>query len=205
MGTNRHGRWGERQLICDYTFSVTDGTTTWRISVVDVDLNDDIDLNDTVGSENEDGYFLVSPDGLPPPGTNLTTGSITKNDDNLAWCSGGLFFGRCQDRHAQRSLRCGNSDQRHLVLTAHDGPQRIRLAGTTTVAAQGAQAPIVITAGTLGNTENLVVSSQNCIPLSDWRADLLYGQDEVLVRPVDLLNIDGVYRHIGGMVTYCQI
>lgn len=92
-----------------------------------------------------------------------------------------------------------------LVLTANDRVQPLRWAGATTVAAQGAQTPIVITAGTLGNTENLVVSSQNCILLSDWRAELLYGQDEVLVRPVDLLNIDGVYRHTGGMVTYCQI
>lgn len=91
------------------------------------------------------------------------------------------------------------------MLTANDGVQPLRWAGATTVAAQGAQAPIVITAGMLGNTGNLVVSPQHCILLSDWRAELLYGQDEVLVRPVDLLNIDGVYRDIGGMVTYCQI
>jgi len=71
--------------------------------------------------------------------------------------------------------------------------------------AQGDLAPIVITAGTLGNTHDIVVSPQHGLLISDWRAEFLYGQEAVLVRAVDLLNMDGVYRHTGGLITYCHI
>lgn len=53
----------DRQVIWDYTFTVTDGTNTWRVGVIDVDLNNDNDVQDA----GENGYFLVFPDGMPPP------------------------------------------------------------------------------------------------------------------------------------------
>ncbi|MEO0402078.1 MAG: Hint domain-containing protein [Pseudomonadota bacterium] len=195
----------ERQIIWDYTFTVTDGTTTWRIGVVDVDLNNDNDLNDA----GEDGYFLVFPDGLPPPNTDLTTGSIVENDDStphlglgaqvVCFASGSLIDTEDGPRPVQ-DLEPGD-----LVLTSADGLQPVQWSGATTVAAMGDLAPIVITAGTLGNDRDLVVSPQHAILLTDWRAELLYGQDEVLVRAVDLLGMDGVYRKPGGLVTYCHI
>lgn len=92
-----------------------------------------------------------------------------------------------------------------LVITGTDGAQSIRWIGATTVLAQSDLAPVVITAGTLGNDADLVVSPQHAILLTDWRAELLYGQEEVLVRAVDLLNMDGVYRRTGGLVTYHHI
>ena len=71
----------DRQLIWDYTFTVSQTvggvTTTWQVAVIDVDLNNDNDLNDT----GEDGYFLVFPDGLPPADTNLSIGGIVANTD----------------------------------------------------------------------------------------------------------------------------
>lgn len=195
----------ERQLIWDYTFTVTDGTTTWRIGVIDVDLNNDNDLNDA----GEDGYFLVFPDGMPPPNTNLTTGGIVENDDStphldlgaqvVCFTSGSLIETPDGPRMVQ-DLAPGD-----LVITAQSGPQPVRWAGRTTVAAMGDLAPIVITAGTLGNTADLIVSPQHAVLLNDWRAELLFGQDEVLVRAVDLLGMDGVYRKAGGIVTYCHI
>lgn len=195
----------ERQIIWDYTFTVTDGTTTWRIGVIDVDLNDDNDLQDA----GEDGYFLVFPDGLPPPNTNLTTGAIVENDDNtphlglgaqiVCFTSGTLI--ETPDGPRKIEDLCPGD----IVSTAHDGPRPIAWAGRTTVAALGDLAPVVITAGTLGNARDLTVSAQHAILLSDWRAELLFGQDEVLVRAVDLLGMDGVYRKTGGIVTYCHI
>jgi hypothetical protein len=195
----------ERQIIWDYTFTVTDGSSTWQIGVIDVDLNDDNDLTDP----GEDGYFLVFPDGLPPPNTPLTTGGIVENDDNtphiglgatVVCFAAGTQIDTPDGPRSVEALAEGD-----LVLTAHDGPQRVRWTGASTVPAQHDMAPIVITAGTLGNNADLVVSPQHCILLDDWRAELLYGQDEVLVRAVDLLNMDGVFRHLGGMVTYCHI
>ena len=56
-----------------------------------------------------------------------------------------------------------------------------------------------------GNTEDLIVSPQHSILITGWRAELFYGEDEVLVRAVDLLGHDGVYRRPGGVVNYWHI
>ncbi len=201
----------ERQIIWDYTFTVTDGTTTWRIGVIDVDLNNDNDLNDgaDASASDEDGYFLVFPDGMPPPDTDLTIGGIVENDDStphiglgasvVCFAAGTLI----DTPDGPRAVETLAPDD--VVLTASAGAQPIRWAGATTVVAQRDLAPIVISKGTLGNERDLVVSPQHCVLLNDWRAELLYGQDEVLVRAVDLLGMDGVYRKPGGLVTYCHI
>ncbi|WP_415920841.1 Hint domain-containing protein [Tateyamaria sp. SN6-1] len=201
----------ERQIIWDYTFEVTDGTNTWRIGVIDVDLNNDNDLNDgtDAGADDEDGYFLVFPDGMPPPNTDLTIGGIVENDDStphlglgaqIVCFAAGTEIETPDGPRAVETLMPGN-----MVLTASDGAQPIRWAGTSTVFATGDLAPIVITAGTLDNDRDLVLSPQHAVLLSDWRAELLYGQNEVLVRAKDLLHMDGVYRKPAHIITYCHI
>ena len=201
----------ERQIIWDYTFEVTDGTTTWRIGVIDVDLNNDNDLADgaDAGADDEDGYFLVFPDGMPPPNTDLTIGAIIENDDSTPHLDLGAqivcFAAGTEIDTPNGPVRVETLSAGDLVLTGADGAHPIRWAGASTVPAQGDLAPIIITRGTLGNDRDLVVSPQHGILLSDWRAELLYGQDEVLVRAKDLLNMDGVHRKPGGLVTYCHI
>ena len=201
----------ERQIIWDYTFEVTDGVNTWRIGVIDVDLNNDNDLNDgtDAGADDEDGYFLVFPDGMPPPDTDLTIGAIVENDDStphvglgaaIVCFAAGMEIDTPDGPRRVETLRAGD-----LVLTASKGPQPIRWAGATTVMAQGDLAPVVISKGTLGNTQDLIVSPQHAILLKDWRAELIYGQPEVLVRAKDLLHLDGVRQQPVGIVTYCHI
>ncbi|MEO0379443.1 MAG: Hint domain-containing protein [Pseudomonadota bacterium] len=195
----------ERQVIWDYTFTVTDGSTTWDVAVIDVDLNNDNDLNDA----GEDGYFLVFPDGMPPPDTDLTTGGIIENDDStphlglgaqvVCFAAGSLIDTPSGPQAIER-LEVGD-----LVSTAHMGAQPIRWAGQSSVPAMGDLAPVVITKGTLGNTADLIVSPQHALLLSDWRAEILFGEDDVLVRAIDLLGMDGVYRKTGGHITYCHI
>lgn len=195
----------ERQIIYDYTFTVTDGTTTWRVSVIDVDLNNDNDLSDA----GEDGYYLIFPDGMPPAGVNLTAGGISDNSNAVLHSTlGGSVVCFAQGTQIEvdgatcpvDALCVGD-----MVMTRDAGLQSIAWIGKTTVRAIGDLAPIVITKGTLGNDRDLVVSPQHAILLNDWRAELLFGQEEVLVRAVDLLNHDGVYRKTGGVVTYYHI
>ena len=195
----------DRQIIYDYTFTVTDGTTTWRVSVIDVDLNNDNDLNDA----GEDGYYLIFPDGMPPANTNLTAGGITDNSTSVAHTNlGGSVVCFAQGTMIEADNTTCPVDTLNvgdMVMTRDGGLQAIAWIGKTTVRAIGDLAPIVITKGTLGNDRDLVVSPQHAILLADWRAELLFGQDEVLVRAVDLLNHDGVYRKTGGVVTYYHI
>ena len=199
----------DRQLIWDYTFTVSQTvggvTTTWQVAVIDVDLNNDNDLNDT----GEDGYFLVLPDGLPPADTNLSIGGIVANTDFtphtalaryvVCFAEGTLIDTKDGPRPIE-TLEDGD-----MIETRDGGLQPLRWSGCTTVVATGDLAPIVVTTGTFGNTEDLIVSPQHSILITGWRAELFYGEDKVLVRAVDLLGHDGVYRRPGGVVNYWHI
>lgn len=195
----------DRQVIWDYTFTVTDGTTTWEVGVIDVDLNNDDDLSDA----GEDGYFLVFPNGLPPADTDLTLGDITNNGTSIPHTSlggyvvcfaEGTLIETIDGPQAIETLTDGDR-----IETRDGGLQPLRWSGCTTVVATGDLAPIVITAGTFGNTADLVVSPQHAVLITGWRAELFYGEDEVLVRAVDLLGHDGVYRRPGGIVNYWHV
>lgn len=196
----------DTQLIWDYTFSVSDGLgNTWTVAVIDVDL----DNSDTITAGAENGYFLVFPDGMPPADTDLTVGGITDNGDfvphtalggEVVCFAAGTMIETQTGPRAIETLSPGD-----LVLTRDAGYQPLIWSGCTPAPAIAETAPIVIRAGAFGNTQDLVVSPQHAILLDDWRADLLFGQDEVLVRAVDLLGCDGVFRRVGGVVDYWHI
>ncbi len=196
-----------RQVLWDYTFQVQDPVTlqTWDIGVVDVDLNNDNDVSDP----GEAGYYLIFIDGVPPPDTVLTvTGAVideTKishvdlGGDLVCFVAGTLIETQ-KGPKAIETLDVGD-----MILTRDAGYQPLRWLGKTAAAAQGDLAPIVIRAGSLGNTEDLVVSPQHAVLVEDWRAELLYGAPDVLIRAKDLLGHDGIYRKPGGIVTYCHV
>lgn len=193
-------------LIWDYTFEVIAGDgTVYRIGVIDVDLNNDNDLSDA----SEDGYFLVFPDGIPPAGTDLTVGNIVDNSSSISHVdiggsvvcfAAGTLIETAIGLVAVENLRAGD-----LVMTEKDGLQPLSWLGQSTVAAQASLAPIVIAKGALGNDRTLVVSPQHAMLISDWRAQLLFGEDEVLVRAIDLVGQPGIRQRSGGTITYCHI
>lgn len=194
-----------QQVVYDYTFTVTDGTDTWRVSVIDVDLNNDNDLSDA----GEDGYYLIFPDGMPPADTDLTAGGISDNSTSFLHAdaggtvvcfAAGTLIETADGPRAVETLHPGD-----LVLTRDAGLQPLSWLGQTQVAAQGDLAPIVISKDVLDNTRDLVVSPQHGILMQDWRAEMLFGQSEVLVRACDLLTHDGVYRKPGGTVRYVHL
>lgn len=196
----------DTQLIWDYTFSVSDGLGgVWTIGVIDVDL----DNSDTITAGAENGYFLVFPDGMPPPDTDLTVGGITENGDfvlhsslggDVVCFAEGTLIETMEGPAPIETLREGD-----MILTRDAGFQPLVWSGFTAVAASGSATPVVIRKGAFGNSDDLVVSPQHAILLDDWRAELLYGQDQVLVRAIDLLGCDGVYQRKGGVINYWHI
>jgi len=92
-----------------------------------------------------------------------------------------------------------------LISTKDNGVQPVRWVGGRSAPAYGHLAPIVITKDALGNHADLVVSPQHRIMLSDWRAEVMLGSHEVLVKANDLVNGDTIYRREGGMVEYFHI
>lgn len=83
-----------------------------------------------------------------------------------------------------------------LVLTADAGPQPIRYISKTVLSAQDLKMrpefrPVRIRAGSLGEglpAQDLVVSPQHRFLLSGWRAELLFGHQEVFAPAKGLLN-----------------
>ncbi len=93
-----------------------------------------------------------------------------------------------------------------LVQTYDSGMQPIRWIGQRSVRAEGAMAPIYIAPNTFGTHRALAVSPQHRVMIRDLSAELLFGQDEVLVAAKDLVNDMTVRRSVAGVdVTYIHI
>ncbi|MFV2052478.1 Hint domain-containing protein [Aliiroseovarius sp. YM-037] len=195
----------DRQVIYDYAFEVSGGGNTYEIAVIDVDL----DNSDAIGGTTENGYYLVFLGTPPPPNTNLTVDGIVKNWSSrshndlggtaVCFASGTLIE---TERGPQPIENLAVGDR---VLTADAGLQAIRWIGSTTVPAIDKLAPVVISKGTLGNTRDLVVSPQHGVVISDWRAELFFAREEVLVRAIDLVDGDRIYRRPGGYIQYFHL
>lgn len=91
------------------------------------------------------------------------------------------------------------------IETRDNGLQTIRWKGARLAPAAGALAPIAFAAGVLGNAEVLRVSPLHRILVQGWRAEMLFGEREVLVAAKHLVNGDSVYVDAGGVVEYHHI
>ena len=92
-----------------------------------------------------------------------------------------------------------------LVLTQDSGLQPLRWVGQRQVAAVGALAPVRIMANTFGEHRPLLVSPQHRIVIRDAGAELLFGEEEVLIAAKDLVNGRSVQRLQGGTVDYVHL
>lgn len=198
------------QTIWDYTFEVTaaDGTV-YRIAVIDVDLNNDDDLNDTVGGISEDGYYLVFPDGVPPAGVDYTIGNIIENDASTPHVGLGAQV-VCFAAGTRIETENGPVEVQYLqpgdmIMTRDEGLQELTWTGARRVDALGDLAPVVISKGALGNDRELVVSPQHRMLIEGWQAELWFGETEVFVKAKDLVNNETIYIREGGKVNYHHI
>ncbi|WP_432817266.1 Hint domain-containing protein [Sulfitobacter sp. JB4-11] len=92
-----------------------------------------------------------------------------------------------------------------LVLTMDDGARPIRMILDDTFRATPDVAPVRFETGAIGNDAPLVVSPQHRVLVSGWQAELFYGQSEVLVAAVHLVNGDTIRRCAGGVVRYLHL
>ena len=88
------------------------------------------------------------------------------------------------------------------VLTRDNGPQPLRLIARATLRAHGTFAPVVISAGTLGNSGDLVVSPHHRIFLYRRGEARLGATSETLVQAKHLVDGAQVYIREGGYVDY---
>ena len=91
------------------------------------------------------------------------------------------------------------------VLTRDDGPQELRWIGQSTVRAVGEFAPILITAGSLHNAHDLIVSPEHRLFVYQRTDELGAGRSELLIKARDLINGTSVVQMDGGFVEYYQL
>lgn len=92
-----------------------------------------------------------------------------------------------------------------LVVTKDDGAQPVRWIGRRKVAAAGDFAPIAFAKGALGDHGALRLSPEHRVLLTGARAEILFGEEEVLVAAKHLVNDRTIRRQAGGEVEYLHL
>jgi len=92
-----------------------------------------------------------------------------------------------------------------LVRTLDRGLQPVIWTGRRTVPGRGAMAPVEIEAGALGNWRDLVVSPQHRMLIEGWRAEVYFGQAQVLVAALHLVNGRTIRQVPRSRVTYVHL
>lgn len=98
------------------------------------------------------------------------------------------------------------------VVTQNSGTQTIRWIGSREITTSSKTAPIIITKGALGDLngeplpkQDLIVSPQHRMLVTDWRAELLFGESTVLIAAKHLVNGDTIYVSPTPTVEYFHI
>ena len=140
--------------------------------------------------------------GNPENGTiTLTDGTTVtfSNIENIICFTPGTLIATPFGPRAIEALQPGD-----LVLTRDRGPQPLRWIGKRTVPAQGNFAPIEVSPGVLGEG-SLLVSPQHRMLFTGYRAELLFGESEVLVAAKHLVDGHSVRISPRKHVTYIHL
>lgn len=92
-----------------------------------------------------------------------------------------------------------------LLLTRDSGMRPVRWVGQVTVDGTGRFAPVRFMPDTQGNTKTLLVSPNHRMLMTGWRAEMYFGEREVLVPAKTLVNGDTIRVTPCDRVTYVHI
>ncbi|WP_299703648.1 Hint domain-containing protein [uncultured Tateyamaria sp.] len=188
------------------TGSITDGDQTnndfidlssyyTNIFELRADLADDGVLNQSVGDFGDNTGL-----GGSITMTGVTGGDLTFDNTNVACFTKGALIDTVDGPVEVQNLRKGMR-----LRTWDNGDRPVRAVLRRQVDGSGTLAPVHISAEALGNDRDLIVSPAHRMLISDWRAQMLFGADEVLVSAANLLRGDLIYRAPMRTVTYYHI
>lgn len=159
------------------------------------DLDDDGILNQSVGDFTDNTAM-----GGSITFTGVTSDQLTEDNTNVACFTPGVMIETVDGPIAVEDLKRGMR-----LKTLDNGDRPVRAVLRREVDASGDLAPVCITAGALGNDRDLLVSPAHRMLISDWRAQMLFGADEVLVSAGNLVRGDLIYRAPRAQITYYHI
>lgn len=189
-------------------FVVTDlgepgsGTITINGGTTGEPGGDTLDLNGLAVS----GSLVRTPSVADPDAfdgsVTLLDGTILNftNIEHIICFTPGTMIATPHGDRAVETLRPGD-----LVLTKDDGPQPLGWTGRSTLAGLGDHAPIRLSPALTGARRDLIVSPQHRMLITDWRAELLFGEAEVFIPAVHMLDFDGAAPAPVSRVTYIHL
>ncbi len=148
----------------------------------------------------------------PTDGSVLVNGTITATtfvNTSTQVAVGALsppcFAAGTRIRTPQGDVPVENLQAGDMVETLDHGPQPLRWIGRRTVDGTGKHAPVCISKGALGNDRDILVSPQHRMLLRDWRAEVYFGEPEVLAAAKHLCNGDTIYVSARPQVEYFHL
>lgn len=192
--------------------TVTPGTLSiTKINGVDVEAGDKVTLpSGDVITLNGDGTLEIETDS--DEGTNVFSYEVTDADGNtdvafVEFESSSACFvaGTWIDTEIgpRKVEQIAPGDR---VLTRDNGAQPVTWVGGSLRRAEGRDAPIHFAAGALGEHGVIELSPQHRVLIREARAELLFGEAEVLVKAKDLVNDTTIRRRADGSpVQYVHI
>ena len=129
------------------------------------------------------GNMQIGPGADPPRGEQLSFSTFPTDPPVFPCFAAGTVIETASGPRQIETLRPGD-----LIMTADHGPQPLRWIGQRSVPGIGALAPIQISAGSLGNRRDLLVSPQHRMLIKGEIAQALFNTPEVLVAARDLIN-----------------
>ena len=212
---------GNDSITVDQGDSITGGDGDDTFALQDLDTtgtgNAAIDITGGEGGETNGDTLILTPDvgrndiafSDSDPGTGLS-GSFTMADgtpvtfseiENIICFTPGTMILTSHGDRPVETLQPGD-----LVVTRDQGLRPIRWIGKRTVQGHGRFAPIRVGANALDLTrKGLLVSPQHRILYTGYRAELLFGESEVLVPAKHLVDGRDVLRQPRDEVTYIHL
>lgn len=158
---------------------------------------DTLDLN---GQAVPGGITIDDPDqsgaATLTDGTSVEFGQI----ETVICFATGTRIATPQGPRRVETLRAGD-----LVLTRDDGPQPLDWVGARRGRVGIDMAPIIFQPGTIGNDDLLCVSPNHRMLMRGWRAQLMFGEEEILVPAKALIDGDGVRQGAPGVIGYFHL
>ncbi|EBA03361.1 hypothetical protein RB2150_01859 [Rhodobacteraceae bacterium HTCC2150] len=177
-------------ILINYTLTTDDG-----FQLMSITIGTGNSANNTTTAVITSSYMVPGQTYVFTSESNIGNKSVDYSE--FACFTKGTFIMTPTGNRLIEELRCGD-----LVNTLDSGRQPIRWIGDRQLPAVGKMAPIVFSKNAYGNGRELVVSPNHRMLFTGYKAELLFGQSEILVAAKHLVNGDTIFRKPGGYVHY---
>ncbi|WP_170426626.1 Hint domain-containing protein [Ruegeria arenilitoris] len=184
----------------EYGITLTDGVNTWQAIAFNVN-------NSSPSFGTVEGIaFIGGPGEFPPAGVPLT---VVSTQEGPNFDSGEYVTPICYSAGTLIATEKGNVpietiQPGDLVQTQDHGYLPVQWVGTQDVIAAGRFRMVEVPAGTLSTFARLNVSQQHRVLISHPLSDLLFGEPEVFVPAISLVDVGLATLSMAKTARYCH-